>query len=90
MILMISFFVLALVSTCSNLNNDMYTIDLHGLHAGEALEFLTQRIKFLTHSKANSATPRKQEITLKIIVGIGRHQSANTVLGPTVNKHFCF
>jgi hypothetical protein len=72
---------------CSNLNNDMYTIDLHGLHPKEALEFLTQRIEVLTQSKEDSIITKRRDLTLTIIVGVGKHQSANVILGPTVYLH---
>eukprot|EP01125_Pyxidicula_operculata_P011212 TRINITY_DN3665_c0_g1_i1.p2 TRINITY_DN3665_c0_g1~~TRINITY_DN3665_c0_g1_i1.p2 ORF type:complete len:450 (-),score=116.86 TRINITY_DN3665_c0_g1_i1:1791-3077(-) len=74
-----------------NKNNCVDKIDLHGLQAWEAINFLDQRLKHLSKLRSVSKKQHQQHhsssniITkIEVITGWGRHQSALPVLRPAV------
>jgi len=62
-----------------NKDNGMYVIDLHGLLAYEAIQVVSQRMTLL--SKEESLCH------LDIITGMGKHQTGNPILRPTILEY---
>ncbi|KAN0038855.1 hypothetical protein ACTA71_001047 [Dictyostelium dimigraforme] len=66
------------VFLAKNAKNDKFTVDLHGLHANDAIELLVERLDEIKSSKGREFT---------IITGAGNHSDANgPKIKPMVHK----
>ncbi|KAK5579141.1 hypothetical protein RB653_008820 [Dictyostelium firmibasis] len=66
------------VFLAKNAKNDKFTVDLHGLHANDAIELLVERLDEIKSSKGKEFT---------IITGAGNHSDANgPKIKPMVHK----
>ncbi|KMZ56526.1 hypothetical protein ZOSMA_94G00520 [Zostera marina] len=83
-----------------NVNNDVWTLDLHGLHAQEAISALKEhlwkiecqeRSKRVSNKKTKIAEPQamhqSKQNKLHVITGIGKHSRGEAIL-PTTIKEF--